>query len=134
MADKDKNVNDYIENADVDENFNDTIIPLDFDGVTHDFELLSVEDYNDEQYAILCPVESFEGFSDDEVLIFKLIPAEDEVSDDQLEIVEDDDVIQAVFEIFNENYYGGMDAFDCDGECGGCSRAEECGAKDDSEE
>lgn len=133
MADNDMINNDYIEDPTVAEDFNDTIIPLDFDGVTHDFELLSVEDYNDEQYAVLCPVESFEGFSDDEVLIFKLIPAEDENSDDQLEIVEDDAVIQAVFDIFNENYYGGMDAFDCDGVCEGCAKAGECNA-DDAEE
>lgn len=137
MADNNDFINnDYIEDPTADEFANDTIIPLEFDGVTHDFELLSVEDYNDEQFAVLCPVESFEGFSDDEVLIFKLIPAEDENADDQLEIVEDDDVIQAVFDIFSENYYGGADAFECDGACDGCANKDQCdGAdKDDDEE
>ena len=130
MADKDDRNNDYIEDPTaMDGDVNDTIVTLNYDGVDREFELLSVEEYKDEQYVILCPVESFEGMSDDEVLIFRLIPAEDENSDDELEAIEDEELLQAVFNVFTENYYGGDAAFDCGGDCSACDA--DCADRDD---
>ncbi len=51
-------------------------------------------------YAILQPVELLEGMADDEALVFKVTRGEN--GEDKFEIVLDDEIIDKVFETYNQ--------------------------------
>lgn len=51
-------------------------------------------------YAILQPVELLEGMADDEALVFKVERTED--GEDKFTIELDDDIIDAVFKVYNQ--------------------------------
>ena len=89
----------------MDENNNeelDNIVTLkDEDGNDVKFEFLDLIEYEGEEYVVLLPHDEEEEA--DEVVILKL---EDTDSDDEESYVsvEDEDVLQAVFEIFKEKF------------------------------
>ena len=75
----------------------DNIIVLnDEDGNEVEFEFLDLIEYQDKEYVVLLPVDD----EDDEVVILMLEPGDEE----SYVSVEDDQVLQAVFEIFKEKF------------------------------
>ena len=80
---------------------NDNIIVLtDEDGVDVEFEFCASVEYNGSEYVVLLPVEDEDG----EVVILEVMEAEDAQDDDEVTYVgvDDDDVLQAVFDLFKE--------------------------------
>lgn len=80
---------------------NDNIIVLtDEDGVDVEFEFCASIEYEGNEYVVLLPVDDEEG----EVVILQVLEAENADEDDEATYVsvEDDDVLQAVFDLFKE--------------------------------
>ena len=80
---------------------NDNIIVLtDEDGVDVEFEFCASVEYEGNEYVVLLPTEDDDG----EVVILQVV--EDENASDEDEVtyvgVDDDDVLQAVFDLFKE--------------------------------
>lgn len=72
----------------------------DEDGNELEFEYLDQIEYEGGNYAVLLPVEEDEETEDDEVVILKVISADDE--NEEYEIVEDEEMLQTLFDIFKE--------------------------------
>ncbi len=80
---------------------NDDIVTLkSADGEEIDFVEIAGVAHEGGFYAILQPVELLEGMADDEALVFKVERTED--GEDKFTIVLDDDIIDAVFKIYNQ--------------------------------
>ena len=80
---------------------NDNIIVLtDEDGVDVEFEFCASVEYEGNEYVVLLPTEDDDG----EVVILQVMEDEDACEDDEATYVgvDDEDVLQAVFEIFKE--------------------------------
>ena len=80
-----------------DENCDDNIILYDADDKEVEFEQVAVVPLNESVYAILKPVLPMEGVGEDEALVFELIEEDDE---EMLTIVNDEEIAEAVFEIY----------------------------------
>ncbi len=94
----------------------DNIIVLnDEDGNEVKFEFLDLVELDDEEYVVLLPVAE-EGEEDDgEVVILKLEDNDDEDSEEESYVsVEDEDVLNKVFEIFKEKFKDDFDFVDED--------------------
>lgn len=84
-----------------DEFADDDIITLQSpDGEEIDFVEIAGIAHKGEFYAILQPIELIEGMADDEALVFHVSREED--GNDKFEIVLDDEIIEAVFDTYNE--------------------------------
>ncbi|MBP3645207.1 MAG: DUF1292 domain-containing protein [Clostridia bacterium] len=80
---------------------NDNIIVLtDEDGVDVEFEFCASVEYEGNEYAVLLPTEDDDG----EVVILQVMEDENADEDDEVTYigVEDDEILQAVFELFKE--------------------------------
>lgn len=77
------------------------VVLVDQDGKEMEFEYLDTIEYEGANYAVLVPLEEDDEEEAGSVLIMKIIP--DENGDDLLDMVEDEAVLDAVFEIFREN-------------------------------
>lgn len=88
------------------EQLEDNIVVLnDEEGNEVQFEFLDLIDYEGEEYVILLPVAETEDAEADEVVILKTEKVADENSDEESYVsVEDEDVLNAVFEIFKEKF------------------------------
>ncbi len=82
----------------LDENDLGTIVLYDENDKEVEFEQIAIIPYENEVYAILKPVKEMEGVADDEAIVF-LLDA-DEESEDVLSVVEDDAIIDAVFDAY----------------------------------
>ena len=78
-----------------DENNTDPIVLYNADGEETSFEQIAMIPLNGEIYAILRPLDFTDGIEDDEALVF-MIAEED--GEQYLEIVDDIDIVDAVFE------------------------------------
>lgn len=80
--------------------FENAIILTDENGVETPFEFLDMVEYKGEEYVILIPVDDEEG----EVYILRAEPGEnpDNFDEEMYFSVDDDDILDAVFEIFKE--------------------------------
>ncbi len=88
-------MSEEIKNYEAEEEGN-VVVLTDPDGNDVEFEHLDTIEYNDEIYVIL-----IETVDDEGVTILKLIEGETE-EDDELVTLEDEDVAEAVYEIFKE--------------------------------
>ncbi len=88
------------------EQLDDNIVVLnDEEGNEVQFEFLDLIDYEGEEYVILLPVAETEDAEADEVVILKTEKVADENSDEESYVsVEDEDVLNAFFEIFKEKF------------------------------
>lgn len=90
------------------EELEDNIVTLkDEDGNDVNFEFLDLIEYEGEEYIVLLPAEEVENEEADEVVILKTEKLEDSEEDSEEETyvsVEDEDVLNAVFEIFKEKF------------------------------
>ncbi len=82
----------------LDENDLGTIVLYDENDKEVEFEQIAIIPYNNEVYAILKPLEEMEGVADDEAIVF-LLDA-DEETDEVLSVVEDENIIDAVFDAY----------------------------------
>ena len=94
----------------------DNIIVLnDEDGNEVKFEFLDLVELDDEEYVVLLPVAEEGEEEDGEVVILKLEDNDDEDSEEESYVsVEDDDVLNKVFEIFKEKFKDDFDFVDED--------------------
>lgn len=84
-----------------------------------DFYEVAVVEYEEEFYALLQPVEPLEGLGEDEALIFKMEPKEDDEELYNFVPVESEEVLEAVFnEYLKSAEEGGCDCDDHD--CAHC--------------
>lgn len=88
------------------EQLDDNIVVLnDEEGNEVQFEFLDLIDYEGEEYVILLPVAETEDAEADEVVILKTEKVADENSDEESYVsVEDEDILNAVFEKFKEKF------------------------------
>ncbi len=84
----------------------DNIVTLkDEDGNDVKFEFLDLIDYEGEEYVVLLPAEEAEDSEPDEVVILQLEKGSDENSEEETYVsVDDEEVLNAVFEIFKEKF------------------------------
>ena len=69
------------------------------------FEFLDLIDYEGEEYVVLLPAEEAEDAEPEEVVILQLEKDADENSDEETYVsVDDENVLNAVFEIFKEKF------------------------------
>lgn len=67
-----------------------------------EFEQIAIIPLDDVNYAILQPVEKLENVAEDEAFAFEVV--EDEENGDTLRLVEDDDLIDKIFEAYKDLY------------------------------
>ena len=93
----------------------DNIVVLnDEDGNEVKFEFLDLIELDDEEYVVLLPIAE-EGEEDGEVVILKLEDNDDENSEEESYVsVDDEDVLNRVFEIFKEKFKDDFDFIDED--------------------
>lgn len=89
---EEKNIFDIL----FDENNDDIITLYGESGDPLEFEQIAVIPYEGIIYAILRPIVPFEGMKEDEALVFEI------TEEELIELVTDDDIIDAVFNIYNE--------------------------------
>ena len=94
----------------------DNIIVLnDEDGNEVKIEFLDLVELDDEEYVVLLPVAEEGEEEDGEVVILKLEDNDDEDSEEESYVsVEDEDVLNKVFEIFKEKFKDDFDFVDED--------------------
>ena len=94
----------------------DNIIVLnDEDGNEVKFEFLDLVELDEEEYVVLLPVAEEGEEEDGEVVILKLEDNDDEDSEEESYVsVEDEDVLNKVFEIFKEKFKDDFDFVDED--------------------
>ena len=89
---EEKNIYDML----FDEENNDNITLYGDDNEPIEFEQVAVVPYDGSIYAILHPVVLIDGMEENEALVFEV------TGEDNLELVIDDDIIDAVFDIYYE--------------------------------
>lgn len=84
----------------------DNIVTLkDEEGNDVKFEFLDVIEYEGEQYVVLLPAEEAEDSEPDEVVILQLeSESENEDGEETYVSVDDENILNAVFEIFKEKF------------------------------
>ena len=92
----------------------DNIIVLnDEDGNEVKFEFLDLVELDDEEYVVLLPVAEEGEEEDGEVVILKLEDNDDEDSEEESYVsVEDEEILNKVFEIFKERFKDDFDFVD----------------------
>lgn len=95
------------------EELDNIVILNDEDGNEVKFEFLDLVELNEEEYVVLLPVTE-EGEEDEgEVVILKVEDNDDEESEEESYVsVEDEDVLNQVFEIFKERFKDEFDFVD----------------------
>ena len=100
-----EDLNKEVENVNEGEELDNIIILNDEDGNEVKFEFLDLVELDDEEYVVLLPV-TVEGEEEEgEVVILKVEDTDDEESDEESYIsVEDEEILNQVFEIFKEKF------------------------------
>ena len=83
-----------------DENNTDNIVLVGDDGKAVEFEQVALISLNDKDYAILALANATEGVGDDEGIVFEI--KEDENGTVELATVTDDEMIDAVFDVYDK--------------------------------
>ena len=87
-----------------DEELDNIVILNDEDGNEVQFEFLDLVELDDEEYVVLLPITD-EGEEDEgEVVILKLEDTDEESEEESYVGVEDEEILNKVFEIFKEKY------------------------------
>ena len=82
------------------EEYTNVITLTDSDGSDVDFEVLDIVPYNEHEYAVLLPVD--DESDSPEAVILELLEAEEDNEEDMLQGVEDEEILNAVFNLFME--------------------------------
>lgn len=87
-------------NPEMEEELDNTIVLNDENGEEVKFEFLDLIEYEDEEYVVLLPVEEEEN---EEVVILKVEDTDSEEEESYIS-VDDEEVLNKVFEIFKEKF------------------------------
>ena len=100
MSEEEKNPIDQL----FDEDDTSPIFLYNEKGEKVEFEQIAIIPIKEQIYAILKPTQLMEGIGEDEALVFEIVePSEDDDDDDgSLNLVSDIDVIDKVFEVYNQ--------------------------------
>ena len=82
------------------EEYTNVITLTDSDGSDVDFEVLDIIPYNDHEYVVMLPVD--DESDSPEAVILELLEAEEDNEEDMLQGVDDEDILNAVFNLFME--------------------------------
>ena len=82
------------------EEYTNVITLTDSDGSDVDFEVLDIVPYNDHEYVVMLPVD--DESDSPEAVILELLEAEEDNEEDMLQGVDDEDILNAVFNLFME--------------------------------
>ncbi len=90
----------------------DNIVQLyDEEGNEVNFEFLDLVELDDEQYVVLLPITE-EGEEEGEVVILKLEDSEEDEEKESYVSIEDEEILNKVFEIFKEKFKDDFDFVD----------------------
>lgn len=95
--------NKEVEELNEGEELDNILVLNDEEGNEVEFEFLDLIEYEGEEYVVLLPVESEESEDAGEVVILKLEDTESEDEESYVS-VEDEEVLNKVFEIFKEKF------------------------------
>ena len=84
-----------------DENNEENIVLYDEKGEPTEFEQVAVVSYDGKYYVILSPAAPMEGIAEDEGIVFVI---EGDGEDRTLSVVLDDEIIDAIFEIYEASF------------------------------
>ncbi|MDE6832807.1 MAG: DUF1292 domain-containing protein [Ruminococcus sp.] len=93
-------MSDFIEDEDFEEEDENYITLTDDDGNEVSFEVIGEVEYQERYFAVLLPFDE----DDDGVVILEIMPSEDETG--EFLSIDDDKLLQAVFEKFKSEYNG----------------------------
>lgn len=101
----------------MDENLNDEeldniVVLSDEEGNDVRFEFLDLIEYEDEEYVVLLPIQEDNQQEDGEVVILKVEDIDDEAETESYASVDDETVLNKVFEIFKERFKDEFDFVD----------------------
>lgn len=90
-----------MENEELDDNI---VVLNDEDGNEVQFEFLDLVELDDEEYVVLLPVTEEGEEEEGEVVILKLEDTDEDSEEESYVGVEDEEILNKVFEIFKEKY------------------------------
>ncbi len=96
-----ENENMELDELEEDENAENYITLTDDDGKEVSFEIIDTVQYDERLFAVLIPFDD----NDDEVVILEILPGEDPEMDEFVS-VDDDELLNSVFEAFKAQYEG----------------------------
>ena len=82
------------------EEYTNVITLTDSDGSDVDFEVLDLVPYKEHEYVVMLPVD--DESDSPEAVILELLEAEEDNEEDMLQGVEDEEILNAVFNLFME--------------------------------
>ena len=82
------------------EEYTNVITLTDSDGSDVDFEVLDIVPYKEHEYVVMLPVD--DESDSPEAVILELLEAEEATEEDMLQGVEDEEILNAVFNLFME--------------------------------
>ena len=82
------------------EEYTNVITLTDSDGSDVDFEVLDIVPYKEHEYVVMLPVD--DESDSPEAVILELLGAEEDHEEDMLQGVEDEEILNAVFNLFME--------------------------------
>ena len=82
------------------EEYTNVITHTDSDGSDVDFEVLDIVPYKEHEYVVMLPVD--DESDSPEAVILELLEAEEDNEEDMLQGVEDEEILNAVFNLFME--------------------------------
>ena len=82
------------------EEYTNVITLTDSDGSDVDFEVLDIEPYKEHEYVVMLPVD--DESDSPEAVILELLEAEEDNEEDMLQGVDDEEILNAVFNLFME--------------------------------
>lgn len=94
------------------EELDNIVILNDEEGNEVKFEFLDLVELEDEEYVVLLPVSEEGEEEEGEVVILKLEDTEDDSEEESYVSVEDEEVLNKVFEIFKEKFKDDFDFVD----------------------
>ena len=94
-------MSDFIENEEIEDENENYITLTDDNGEEVSFEVIGEDEYQERYFAVLLPFDE----EDDGVVILEIMPSDDEETGEFLSI-DDEELLQAVFEKFKKEYSG----------------------------
>ena len=82
------------------EEYTNVITLTDSDGSDVDFDVLDIVPYKEHEYVVMLPVD--DESDSPEAVILELLEAEEDNEEDMLQGVEDEEILNAVFNLFME--------------------------------
>lgn len=100
------------ENFEGEEELDNIIILNDEEGNEVKFEFLDLVELDDEEYVVLLPVTEEGQEEEGEVVILKVEDTDEESDEESYISIEDEDILNKVFEIFKEKFKDDFDFVD----------------------